>query len=208
VIACPPITTWVPPAAYTYQVRVESGSASCADARRILRRYVVTATSPAAWTCFRGHSGDSWAAACAKGNAIVRAYGPRREHDRWRIAAARLTMPVVAPANPPGLALVSVKPQKLTSCGAIKEEVTALYRGGGRELYVIEGRPRVCGDIGDATVVKKTAVHGRAATVWRLGARQYLLVWSERGAEIGFQTAGFTIAQLLGFARGSAQVLA
>ena len=204
---CAPNTTWAAPAAYTYQVRVEQGSAPCADARRVLRGFVVSATSPAAWTCFRGHSGDSWAAACANGSTIVRAYGPKRERDPWRIAAARLTMPVVAPPTPDGLKLVSVRPQKLTSCGPIKEEVTADYRGGGRELYVIEGKPRVCGDIGEARIVAHPTVHGHPATVWQLGRSQYLLVWNERAIQLGFQTAGFTVPQLVGFAKASDLVL-
>ena len=57
-----------------YAVRIEAGAPSCATARSILRRFIVSGVSPKPWTCFRGHGAQRWAAACAHGRAIVRAY--------------------------------------------------------------------------------------------------------------------------------------
>ena len=65
-----------------YTVRIERGNPSCAMARKVLRAFIVTGkpprglgTPPRGWTCFRGHSGNAWAAACSGGRyAIIRAY--------------------------------------------------------------------------------------------------------------------------------------
>jgi hypothetical protein len=57
-----------------YAVRVEHGAVACATARRVLRRFIATTRRPTGWACFRGHRGQRWAAACARGNRIVRAY--------------------------------------------------------------------------------------------------------------------------------------
>jgi len=57
-----------------YLVRVEQGSMACADARAGIRGFIATASAPPQWACFRGHGAQRWAAACARGSAIVRAY--------------------------------------------------------------------------------------------------------------------------------------
>jgi hypothetical protein len=57
-----------------YTVRIERGHPSCATAKSVLRAFIMTGRPPRAWACFRGHSGNAWAAACASGRAIVRAY--------------------------------------------------------------------------------------------------------------------------------------
>jgi hypothetical protein len=68
---CDPITA----TGARYTVRIERGHPSCATARAVLHTFIATARSPRGWTCFRGHSGNRWAAACARGStAIVRAY--------------------------------------------------------------------------------------------------------------------------------------
>jgi hypothetical protein len=139
VIACPPITTCVAPADYTYQVRVDQGSASCADARRVLRGYVVRATPAAAWTCFRGNAGDSWAAACAKGNAIARAYGPRREHHPWRIAAGQADITFLRPTIVArGLRLAFVSVTGFRACARRVERLRALYKTSEGDVELIE----------------------------------------------------------------------
>jgi hypothetical protein len=207
IAACAPIAVPAGAGALSYAVRVESAGATCAEARAELRRYVSTGTSSPQWTCFRGHGGDSWAAACARGQAIVRAYGPKQVTDAWVAGAAHLSMPVLRPPTPAGLRLISVKPQKLKSCGATREQITAVYRGGGRELYAIEGKPRVCGDVGEVKPVGKPSVRGHGGALFRLGPGEYLLIWSERGIQVGFQTSGFTTAQLVGFALASKVVL-
>ena len=57
-----------------YSVRIEAGAPSCTTARSVLRRFIVAGVPPKPWVCFRGHGAQRWAAACARGHAIVRAY--------------------------------------------------------------------------------------------------------------------------------------
>jgi hypothetical protein len=64
---------------YRYGVRVEHGRVGCKSARSVLRSFIATSTTPPGWVCFRGHSSDAWAAACAGvsaplRNAVIRAY--------------------------------------------------------------------------------------------------------------------------------------
>jgi hypothetical protein len=211
--ACVPITVDVRGSgAYTYEVRIERRRASCADGREALRVFVRDRRSPGGWTCARGHGADPWAAACARGSVVVRAYGPRRERDKWRVAASRLSMPVFAPSAAAvastGLRVESVRPQKL-SCGVIDEEVTATYRRGAREVRITEGRPRVCGDVGDLRLAGNPLVRGRRAALYELcepvgcgkADGPELLIFRQGGVEIGLQTAGVSEARLLSLAR-------
>jgi hypothetical protein len=57
-----------------YLVRVEAGTMACTTARSGMSRFIATAIPPRRWVCFRGHSAQRWAAACAYKGAIVRAY--------------------------------------------------------------------------------------------------------------------------------------
>ena len=57
-----------------YAVRIERGHPTCATAKTVLRTFIATGKAPRSWACFRGHSGNAWAAACASGRAVVRAY--------------------------------------------------------------------------------------------------------------------------------------
>ena len=57
----------------SYAVRVERGRPGCIRARTVLRSFVRSGSAPAGWTCFRGHGAVPFAAACARGRAIVRA---------------------------------------------------------------------------------------------------------------------------------------
>jgi len=217
--ACIPITVDVRGSgAYTYDVWIESRVAPCADGREALRVFVRDRLPPEGWTCARGHGADVWAAACARGRIVVRAYGPRRERDKWRVAASRLSMPVFAPSSaavsPAGLRLESVRPQKL-SCGAIEEEVTAVYRSRTREVRITEGKPRVCGDVGDLRLAGNPLVHGRRAALYELcepvgcgkADGPELLIFRQGGVEIGLQTRGVSEARLLGLARSMAVVV-
>jgi hypothetical protein len=210
---CAPISVFVARSGtFTYEIRMEQGVDACADGREALRVFVTDAVSPGGWTCFRGHGGDPWAAACSRSRVIVRAYGPKRERDPWRVAAARLAMPVFAPSaaavDKLGLPLVLVKPEKL-NCGAIKEEVTAVYRRGAREVRITEGRPRVCGDVGELRLVARPLVNGRRAALYELCepagcgkvAGPELLIFRQGGVEIGLQTKGISETQLLALAR-------
>ena len=211
--ACPSISVYKARAGtFTFEIRTESRRAPCADGREALRVFVTSSSSPGGWTCFRGHGSDAWAAACSRSGVVVRAYGPKRERDPWRIAAARLDMPVFAPDSRAvarlGLRLGSVKPEKL-DCGAIKEEVTATYRRGSRRLVVTEGQPRVCGDVGPLRLASRPLVNGRRARLYELceppgcgrTAGPQLLIFRKAGVEIGLQTEGIGQADLLSTAR-------
>jgi hypothetical protein len=62
----------------SYPVRIERGTVSCKTARLTLRRFLVNGVSPKGWHCFRGHSGNNYAAACARGSrTLIRALNPR-----------------------------------------------------------------------------------------------------------------------------------
>ena len=58
----------------SYAVRIERGRPGCLHARTVLRAFIRSGSPPAGWTCFRGHGAVAYAAACARGRAIVRAY--------------------------------------------------------------------------------------------------------------------------------------
>ena len=216
--ACPPITVWVTGSgAFTYDVRIGRGAIACVDARSVLRRYVFAAVAPGGWVCFRGHSADLWAAACSKGGAVVRAYGPRRERSPWRIAAARLLMPVLAPEPPPvELRLSYVRPQQIDHCGAAKEQLTADYAQGKRELYVIEGRPRLCADAVDARVAGRPLVQGVHAVLYEVcdpvgcgrAAGPEVLLLRLHGVQVGLRTTGIGESDLLAIAATLRIVLA
>jgi hypothetical protein len=211
--ACLPISVHVAGSGtYTYEIRIEDRRRPCSDGREALRVFVTDAVSPGGWTCNRGHGPDAWAAACVRSGVVVRAYGPRRERDPWRIAAARLSMPVFAPSAGAvgrlGLRLASVRPEKL-SCGAIREEVTAVYRSGKREARITEGKPRVCGDVGDLRLAAHPLVNGHRGALYELcepagcgrAVGPELLIFKQGGVEIGLQTKGISEAQLLALAR-------
>jgi hypothetical protein len=213
-MTCTPVTVYVAGSGtYRYEVRIEQGTVACADARGVLRRFILDGAAAARWRCFRGHGGDAWAAACSRGTIVVRAYGPRRESDPWRIAAARLAMPVLQP-RPTGLRLRYVHTHTNFNCGPTKEEVEAEYAGpAGAALHVIEGKPRVCGDIGDARLV--LTVFGGRGRLYETceppgcGAKQgaYLLIFSRNGVQIGLQTTHIGVKGLLD-AANSMQVVA
>jgi hypothetical protein len=61
----------------SYAVRIERGRPGCLRARAVLRAFIRSGAAPAGWTCFRGHGAVPFAAACARGRAIVRAYEKR-----------------------------------------------------------------------------------------------------------------------------------
>ena len=129
------------------------------------------------------------------------AFGSSAFEGQWLAAAAKLNMAVLAPpAAPLGLKLISVKPEKLGSCGATKEQLTALYRSAGKEVFFVEGKPRVCGDVGEADEIGKPVIHGSRGSLLDYGPGAYLLIHSRFGVQIGIQTKGVTKAQLLAIA--------
>ena len=60
-----------------YAVRIERGRPGCVRARTVLRAFIRSGRPPAGWTCFRGHGAVPFAAACARGRVVVRAYERR-----------------------------------------------------------------------------------------------------------------------------------
>ena len=121
--------------------------------------------------------------------------------DAWKRAAAKLDMPVFAtPSAPLGLTRFYVKPRKLTTCGSTKEQLTALYSAGGREVFFVEAKPHVCGDLGAAIVLGKPIVRGARSALFSLGPQTLLLIFTRQGVEIGIQTKRVTRAQLLAIA--------
>jgi len=62
----------------SYPVRIERGKVSCTTARTTLGHFLVKGASPRGWHCFRGHHGNNYAAACARGSrTVIRALNPR-----------------------------------------------------------------------------------------------------------------------------------
>ncbi len=107
---------------------------------------------------------------------------------RWRRAAYALRMPVFAPLAKytSGTTLRNVTPQHLSTCGAVKEQVSAVYKGSaGKGVEVYEGRPRYCGDIGDVPLLDTARVHGSVARIYGYQSRnEYIVIWKERGVQI------------------------
>ena len=129
------------------------------------------------------------------------AFGSAGFQGPWLAAAAKLNMAVLAPPSAPlGLKLISVKPEKLGTCGATKEQLTAVYRSAGKEVFFIEGKPRVCGDVGDADEIGRPVIHGSRGALFDFGPGAYLLLFSRFGVQIGIQTKGVTKAQLIAIA--------
>jgi hypothetical protein len=59
-----------------FQVVVKHGPATCAEAKRVVTRFLRHHSVSRPWTCFLGH-GNEPAASCAKGaRTLVRVYAP------------------------------------------------------------------------------------------------------------------------------------
>jgi hypothetical protein len=78
-VPCSTITLRVGGNDFSYRVRVERGRIACRTARTVLRSFMATSFTARGWKCFRGHGGNTWAAACAgvtglRRGVIIRAY--------------------------------------------------------------------------------------------------------------------------------------
>ncbi len=130
--ACMPVSVDAAAGTFTYTVRVETGTVGCGPARTVVREAALGGgVRPGAmvggwWRCSVGQDPQSWAMSCAKGKAIVLAYGPVREQNPWVIAQARLRIGALAPTSTVGLALRHVR---VTSCPRGRREVHASRRG-------------------------------------------------------------------------------
>jgi hypothetical protein len=210
---CMPVSVATTLGTFTYAVRVEAGAAGCGAARAAVRDVADwppngdDGSGAAGWRCSIGQDPGSWAISCARGDALVRAYGPAREHDPWVIAQARTRLGLLAPrTRTVGLELRSVR---VRSCGS-RKWVTAEYRrADGATLTVGEGRPHTCANLGVSPQLGVWRIHGSPAHLSEFCAPagcsrftgDYALDWRERGIQITLLTHGlrqrdlFTIAQ-------------
>ena len=164
------------------------------------------------WSCVVGQSRASWALSCGRGHRLVRGYGPRREHDPFVIAEARLRIGALAPSAPQGL---TARRWRGRRCAPRTKEVEVDYaRPDGATLTVVEGRPYGCGNLGVSPRLAVWRVHGATARLVEFCAPtgcarlagDYALQWRERGLEITLVTHGLEQRELLAFARSMSPV--
>ena len=210
---CMPVSVATTLGTFTYAVRVEAGAAGCGAARAAVRDVADwppdgdDGSGAAGWRCSIGQDPGSWAISCARGEALVRAYGPVREHDPWVIAQARTRLGLLAPrTRTVGLVLQSVR---VRSCGS-RKWVTADYRrSDGATLTVGEGRPYTCANLGVSPQLAVWRIHGRPARLVEFCAPagcsrltgEYALDWRERGIQITLLTHALRQRDLLTIAQ-------
>ena len=209
---CMPVSVATSVGTFTYAVRLEAGAVGCGAARAAVRDVADwpldgDGTGGAGWRCSIGQDPGSWAISCARGKAVVRAYGPVRERDPWVIAQARTRIGLSAPR--PRAVRLELRSVRVRSCGS-RKWVTAEYRRvDGATLTVGEGRPHTCANLGVSPQLAVWRIHGRPARLIEFCAPagcsrltgEYALDWRERGMQITLLTHGlrqrelFTIAQ-------------
>jgi hypothetical protein len=209
---CMPVSVVTTVGTFTYAVRVEAGAVGCGAARAAVRDVADwppdgDRTGSAGWRCSIGQDPGSWAISCARGKAVVRAYGPVRERDPWVVAQARTRIGLLAPrARTVGLEPRSVR---VRSCGS-RKWVTAEYRRvDGATLTVGEGRPHTCANLGVSPQLAVWRIHGRPARLIEFCAPagcsrltgEYALDWRERGIQITLLTHGLRQRELLTVAK-------
>jgi hypothetical protein len=211
--ACLPISVATTEGVFTYAVRVEGRPTACSAARAVLRDAADwppgadEGEAALGWNCVVGQSRWSWALSCSRGHRLVRGYGPRREHDPFVIAEARLRIGALAPSEPRGLAAHRWRARR---CAPHTQEFQVDYaRADGATLTVAEGRPYGCGNLGVAPQLAVWRVHGAAARLMEFCAPtgcarltgDYVLDWRERGLEITLVTHRLEQRDLLAIAR-------
>ena len=121
---CLPISIQNSLGTFTYLVRIEAAGVGCELARAVVRDAADwppgadEGAAASGWHCIVGQEAVSWAISCGRRGAIVRAYGPVREHNPWVVAEARLRIGLLAPTSTVGLALVRIR---LRACGALRK---------------------------------------------------------------------------------------
>jgi hypothetical protein len=89
---CLPISIQNSLGTFTYLVRIEAAGVGCGLARAVVRDAADwppgadEGAAAAGWHCTVGQKAASWAISCGRRGAIVRAYGPTREHNPWSSA--------------------------------------------------------------------------------------------------------------------------
>ena len=215
---CLPISIQNALGTFTYVVRTEAAGVGCGLARAVVRDAADwppgadEGAAAAGWHCTVGQEPTSWAISCSRGGAIVRAYGPVREHNPWVVAEARLRIGLLAPTSTVGLALVRIR---LRSCGALRKWLEADYtRGDGATLTLAEGKPFVCANLGLSPLLSVWHINGSAARLAEFCAPtgcarlwgDYALGWREHGLQLTLLTHGLTQRELLTIARGMTAV--
>lgn len=210
--ACMPVSV-ATQGTFTYAVRVEAGSVSCAVARAVVRDatyWPPEEDATAGWRCSVGQDPASWAISCTRGAAVIWAYGPIRERNPWVIAQSQVRG-LLAPTSTPRFVLRSFR---LRPCDASPQVVAKYARTDGATLTISEGKPYVCGDMGEAPRLATWRIHGQPATLRELchpsGCARlwgdYALDWHEKGVEIRLFTHGLRQTELLAIARSMATV--
>jgi hypothetical protein len=206
---CMPVSVENRLGTFTYTVAVEAGAVRCGIARSVVRDVADWPPDAAAagWRCTVGQGQDSWAISCTRAKAIVRAYGPTREHNPWVIARVQLRIGLLVPTSTSGLVLRQIRRRP---CGAAKKWLEADYsRLDGATLTVAEGKPDVCANLGVAPRLAVWRIHGIPASLIEFCAPtgcarlwgDYALDWRERGIQITLLTHGLSQRQLLTIAR-------
>jgi hypothetical protein len=193
-------------------VRVEGGNVGCGLARAVLRDAAdwppgdSESGAASGWRCAIGEASSSWAISCARGDALVRAYGPVRERNPWVIAQAQLRIGVLAPSFSAGLVLRQIE---LRRCGKRRWLVAHYRSASGATLTIGEGRPDVCANLGVAPVLSVWRIHRQPAQLLEFCAPagcarvtgEYALAWRERGVGINLITHHLGERALLAIAR-------
>jgi hypothetical protein len=129
-------------------------------------------------------------------------------------------MPIYEPGITLGLPLGYVTPQRIPECnGHPVEEVLASYGNPrGRNIKIGEGRPMVCGNLGDLTLtlVSHPRVMGVRADLYetcqppgcanRTG--RWAMFWHANGNEFGLFTTSITSNELILVARSLSLIIA
>lgn len=166
----------------------------------------------AGWHCTVGQQAASWAISCRRGAAIVRAYGPVREHNPWVVAEARLRIGLLAPTSTVGLVLTRIR---LRPCGALRKWLEADYtRPDGATLTVAEGRPDTCSNVGLSPQLAVWHIHGSRAPLAEFCAPtgcarlsgDYSLGWHDHGLQLTLLTHAISQRELLTIARAMTAV--
>jgi hypothetical protein len=118
---------------------------------------------------------------------------------------------LLAPTATPGFALRGLR---LRHCDTSTLVVARYARADGATFTLYEGKPYVCGDIGEAPRLATWRIHGQPATLRELchpsGCARlwgdYYLNWREKGVEVRFFTHGLRQTELLAIARSMATV--
>jgi hypothetical protein len=215
---CLPISIQNSLGTFTYVVRIEAAGVGCGLARAVVRDAADwppgadEGAAAAGWHCTVGQEAASWAISCGRGGAIVRAYGPVREHNPWVVAEARLRIGLLAPTSTVGLVLVRIR---LRPCGALRKWLEADYtRADGATLTVAEGKPDTCSNLGLSPLLAVWRIHGSRTPLAEFCAPtgcarlwgDYALGWSEHGLQVALLTHALNQRELLTIARGMTAV--